>query len=314
LIGRLPADTFDEAKILVNKIISYERTPPYGTWARNVLLIGAKLGGFDDYGVYSAELICQRLINETFQNRDLAIYKLYTLPGGFSNISAVTLNSLVNKGVSIIHITSHANAYHIADYHSRDFLNVSIAARLTNGEKLPFIEAIGPCSTLESYYRTMGAAMEQTVAEIMLKSEKGGAIGWVGAVSYSMTGSVFHLFWKSFFNASTGQQKLGLALMHAKNEGWELFGKNQTPRYRYLQLSSGINLLGDPELSVLTEEVPPPLPHYALYTTIAIIAIIATVVTAAFYRERRKGGKSLEPPVSPVSTFRKPFFPFFTFS
>lgn len=284
-IGRLPADTFDETKVMVDKIINYERAPSYGEWTSTALLIGAKHGP----DVYLAEFV-QKLFEELFQDRDLTVYKLYVLPDGFSNISAVTLSSLINKGVSIIHISAHGNGYQIIDDPSRIhdpnayFLNVSIASSLTNEDKLPFIEAIEVCATLESYYRTIGIGEEQTIPEIMLKSRRGGVISWIGHTSYS-SWHMLSLFWRNFFNASTGQYKPGLALMYAKNEWWELYGKNRT-EIGYPLLVSGLNLLGDPELSVLPfrEEIQP-LQNWGLYLLVVSTAMAVTVITIVFYRK-----------------------------
>ena len=60
-IGRLPADSVDDLRVMVSKIVAYERGPAPGAWQRRINLV-AGLGGFGALADAAIEASAKRLL------------------------------------------------------------------------------------------------------------------------------------------------------------------------------------------------------------------------------------------------------------
>ncbi|MDA1191751.1 MAG: C25 family cysteine peptidase, partial [Candidatus Poribacteria bacterium] len=68
-VGRLPVETEDQARAVVEKIIAYDRAPPNGSWRRQIISVA------DDDTTNSGDFIFKQSLNEISQNHTLLGYQ-----------------------------------------------------------------------------------------------------------------------------------------------------------------------------------------------------------------------------------------------
>lgn len=207
--GRLPVHTIDEATIVVDKIINYERIGSSQTNAfNNVITVAGfwdtedESDGYEDSRfVETVEDIRQHILGETAESnycyKYVGDYKptnwtkapdLYTHPIRGASLPDYMLDSsfdwdgnsdklfnLLNRGASIVLARGHGGN---GKWAKPDFTN-QMSSKLTNGDKLPFIFSI--------YCQTGYLALDD-VTRAMLTNPNGGSIGAIAASERTFSG------------------------------------------------------------------------------------------------------------------------------
>lgn len=224
-IGRLPVKSAAEARIVVDKIIGYERNSTPGEWRRRALFVAD-----DDQPAFEAtsnELI------EGYLPPDYQATRVYL--GAFANPGESTARIIaeVNQGMAIVSYVGHAALDVWAK--ERMFSSADIAS-LHNGSTLPFFVTM---TCLDGYFHH--PQVDCLVEELLLAESKG-AIACFAPTSESLP-SDQDVLAKALFEAlfAGDAPTLGEAIMQAKrslpNNG-----------RGYEDLIQTYTLLGDPAL------------------------------------------------------------------
>jgi hypothetical protein len=237
-VGRIPAQTLDEATRVVNKVIAYETTPPSDptfytkTFAasyfqgdgptddrsyvrtsetiRNFLL-GQ---GFDVQRIYSDD---GSNVNEQDYDDGSALPSELLKANGFAwNGNAADINAAVSDGRFLVYQRDHGSA----DEWSNPVWNVSNFASLTNAGELPVAFSID-CTS--GYYDDDDGIQHH--AERLLLEDGGGAVGVVAASRVSPTGTndnfaigLYDAMFPSFvaYGSGTALTRMGDVMNHGK--------------------------------------------------------------------------------------------------
>jgi hypothetical protein len=226
-IGRLPVKSAAEAKIVVDKIIGYERDPTPGEWRRRVLFVAD-----DDQPAFEAT--SDDLI-EGYLPSDYQATKVYLSAFAKPSESTARIIAEVNQGVAIVSYVGHAALDVWAK--EKTFSSADIAS-LHNGTKLPFFVTM---TCLDGYFHHPQA---DCLAEELLLADGKGAIACFAPTSESLP-SDQDVLAKALFEAlfASDAPTLGEAVMRAKRslpDG----GRG------YEDLIETYTLLGDPALQL----------------------------------------------------------------
>lgn len=212
MIGRFPAKTLNELKIMADKTIQYEQNPLYGDWANNALVSSGTV---------------ESLHTDLEYARDQ-----YLLPGGYNvkelsvldGDNSYNMISELNKGQYILDYAGHG---YIDKW---EIFNAQDVQKLKNDRMLPAIFSLA-CST--AYFDNPNM---DSLAEVFLKS-KNGAIAFFGGSRLVAISSIG--FGLSEAIAGSHIYNLGEITMHAKL----LLLSDSTNMELY-------NLMGDPALDL----------------------------------------------------------------
>lgn len=219
-VGRLPVSTPESARFIVDRLLSYERTPPAGDWYTRAVLAGGVISypeegeGGDvtpkNDGAVIVEEMASRLLPERFE-----CLRLYER-GGISPsecpsdlpLNAQSLCASISPGCSLAFVASHGyrtflyglvwvadpdgngavrRDFDLLELDSNIFIDVNVtnlpglATPLpTNGSKLPFMFA-------EACLSADFSCVPYCVGERLMTIPEGGVIGYLGAsfVAYS---------------------------------------------------------------------------------------------------------------------------------
>jgi uncharacterized repeat protein (TIGR01451 family) len=154
-IGRLPVRTADEAAGIVGKLVR-RATPPSDTWAKTVEIVTDSPGlvPFDKGGDQLASLVPSIL------NTHRIAFNTAPNPTG-SVINAF------NGGSLLMNYVGHGSVEIWSNY----VFDSTMAAALTNGDKLPFVVTM---NCLNGYFHDL---FSESLGEALLKNPSGGAIG-----------------------------------------------------------------------------------------------------------------------------------------
>ncbi len=147
-LGRLPCRNKIEVKIMVNKIINYEKEPANPSWFNTMVVVGGE--SFDDpaYNYLEGEEICDKALSYMTEFDPVKIYASNQGGGGLVPITKDIVNT-VKEGCGFLLFSGFGNPFNWATHWPGDFENWAegISAykfpRLSNKEKLPVCVATG---------------------------------------------------------------------------------------------------------------------------------------------------------------------------
>jgi hypothetical protein len=241
LVGRAPTGDLAQAEAVVDKFLTYERTPPSG-YVKNVLFFAELLWRepLTDSGV-GKDLVAARHFGPGYS----PILRLYESLG---NESRADVRNALNAGPHLVNHGGHA---------SEDVLscgNGSIGrdevSALVNGPYYFILYSIGCWA---------GAFDRDCIGERFVTSPQGGAVAFIGNSRYGW-GSPGNPGWgysetfdSDFYGAilSEGLVQLGAAVAWPKILRIPYARDANVYRWHEYQ----VNLLGDPEMSCHTEEI-----------------------------------------------------------
>ena len=207
-VGRFPASTEEELKIMVDRQLQYERKPVRGSWTDSMLLAGSLMdapnnqGLFDPYKDNAYELVTKV---EDMLPEDIATYKLLDYPrlewGGynrmFDTLNATSFKQHFEAGFSTVLMACHGdingNCTHYAGNSGGNYpywadygvyFNYTTAETIENGMRTPFVY-ISNCDSLNF------TESDDTNMERIMRNKNGGAIGVIGASVTTYRGEYF---------------------------------------------------------------------------------------------------------------------------
>ena len=189
-IGRLSVETTAEAKAVVDKIVAYEQRLPNGAWRRRIISVA------DDEVSNSGDFIFKKSLDEIAKNHTLLGYETVEVfledvidevegrPAEFPNLlpQRVAKNRIIDalgEGAIIAQYAGHGGR--VVWAHEAIFDNASID-RLDETSHTPFMLVL---SCYNGYFDEPG---EPSMAEKLLRKERGGIIGMLSATRLTYAG------------------------------------------------------------------------------------------------------------------------------
>ena len=182
-IGRLSVETVNQADAIVNKIVDYERSPPNGDWRRRIISVA------DDEVSNSGDFIFKKSLDEIAKDHTRLGYetveifleditdKVEAKPEDFPNLHPqrvakdLIIESL-GEGAVLAQYAGHGGR--VVWAHEIIFDNTSVD-QVEETNKIPFMLVL---SCYNGYFDKPG---EPSMAEKLLRKEKGGIIGMLSA-------------------------------------------------------------------------------------------------------------------------------------
>ena len=249
-VGRIPAQTLEEAAAVVAKIKHYENPETYGSWRTRYLFVADDgyngirpvLENRPDLHTQNSDVVAE-LIRQ--QEPAINLRKIYgisytreflngwRLPGARRDLLAA-----LNEGVLIMNYSGHGGEFSLAQ---EEIFTQSDALALRNLDRLPIV-VTATCS-----FGWWDLAKEQSAAESMLLNPDGGAVALMTTVRLVYTDANINILnvglnralnTAMFIRDEQGRpRRIGDALREAKNTNAGLQGNNRK-----------FNLLGDPTM------------------------------------------------------------------
>jgi hypothetical protein len=195
-IGRIPASTHDEAKIVVDKIKKYNQKESFGNWRDVVTFIADDGNVADEYTNTHMEQAedMANFVNKTYpafftDKIYFDTYKRILSAGGekYPDVNAA-INNRVKRGTLVMNYTGHANEKNLAD---ENVLDVAGINSWTNYYRLPiFVTATCEFSRFD--------ANESSAGEYILFNPIGGGVGLFSTTRLVYSGANFVLNSKFF--------------------------------------------------------------------------------------------------------------------
>lgn len=247
-VGRIPANTLDEAKAVVGKIQNYIKPVSLGNW-RNVVTFIAD-DEDDNVHMTQAEDLAN-FVNSSYpafytDKIYLDAYKQVTTSGGekYPEVNTAITNR-VKQGTLVMNYTGHANERVLAE---ENVLNISMIQSWGNFNKLPiFVTATCEFSRFD--------ADETTAGEDILFNPQGGGIGLFSTTRLVYSGANFELNRKFFdyvFARDSQGRTLRLGDVMQKAKAAANTGINQL---NFSLLADPALRLADPTLQVKTSSI-----------------------------------------------------------
>ena len=246
LIGRVPATNSVDVRIFVERAINYETTSEIGPWHKRILMLA---GSDERFHFQTDELIEEDTLNSKYETK--LIYAPptaedeLTLGEGITPVGRQVIDGF-NNGAALVNYIGHGAGGVLASSRMMDLEDPH--KNLTNISQLPFFISM-TCYTGE-FDSPSGC-----LAEELLRSESGGAIGVIGGTSIGLLDGDFLLNQEIFeviFNDKT--RHLGAILAEAKTQ----FLINSPG---FLDLTEVFTLFGDPATRLR-------LPHTQMQVTV----------------------------------------------
>ncbi|HEU4364458.1 MAG TPA: type IX secretion system sortase PorU [Candidatus Krumholzibacteria bacterium] len=245
-LGRLPAESAQEAALVVDKVIGYELDAPRDPWSNEIILVAD-----DELSSFAGQ--CEKewsdqseSITYQFASEYLDVRKVYLTEypplGGVKPLARLEFLDSWNRGALAINYIGHGSSQQMAD--EQVFLGSDVS-QLNNGLRLPVLMAFS--CTIGDFANPAG----KSLSEKLISRAEGGVVATITASTETYPGPNSRLDF-ALFKLMTPRRlgdpdvPLGAALMHAKLQShaeaqFLPFQEENTWKY---------NLLGDPALAL----------------------------------------------------------------
>ena len=242
-VGRLPARTPEEARIMVDKIIEYEERVERGVWQNTVILLAddehvrGRYDGIIDYTSDTDSIATGYLPKKLDQVKVyLTEYPLDAF--GRKPDAKREFIDAFNRGALLINFIGHGR-YDVLTH--EEVFNVASDIRLlSNGRRLPLFFG-ATCSAAHFDH-----PMNESLTERLVRLEGGGLVAAIGPTRLAWNApnvDLNKLFYRQLFRSSGPPERVGKALWMAKLLSW-------------LKANSAkFALIGDPALRLAMPEV-----------------------------------------------------------
>lgn len=265
LVGRLPAGTLAESRLLVQKTMRYEGAEPAefdGTFHRRIVFLAEALfpadweGDCDDFvglvsdGARIADEAYQTAVPDSFRTSTQLLYE--TIPcWQDTNYVPLLLNrqsaiSTINSGTNLLVHIGHGSRDNMAVGGNGDKLVISDVDGLTNGNKAGFLYSIN-CNS--------GAVNFDCIGEHFLENDasqgSGGAVGLIAATELDYPG-ISHSHLAYFLTGFANKERVGDTHLHGLRDLFAAGAATGDNNVRWTIYS--LVLLADPTLRLWTKE------------------------------------------------------------
>jgi hypothetical protein len=247
-VGRAPVSNRSEAAIFVDKVLAYEGVYGMpGDYHLEMMFAGEILWG--DPGKpsdpdYTDGGVAKDLVRTSYVPDRFSVHRMYESLGNLNHTAVV---DLLNQGMNMINILGHGQYHSISI--AEDALIEGDFQSLSNGPRYGILYSVTCLSG--------GFDQGESIGEVWVLSPGGGGF-FVGNSRYGWNCPGFpgegpsDYYDQSFFESVfvTGFTNLGKAHADAKHE---FVGESKSDPYM-LYIMYGLNLLGDPETRIWTDE------------------------------------------------------------
>ncbi len=169
LIGRMPANSEDEAMTMVEKTMTYETNPPPGDWLQRIVFVADNADQAGDFAQLS-NLVADNLVPDIY-----SVEKLY-LGVNYTNIIELraAIKEAYDRGALIFNYVGHAT---IPWWAAEVLFSTQTIPQLENGERTPVNL---PMTCLDGYFHAAGLS---SLGESIVRASGRGAVA-----SWSATG------------------------------------------------------------------------------------------------------------------------------
>jgi|GEM_PF-1481685 len=257
--GRLPISSETNLAAIVNKIISYEKDAQSSDFAEKMLLSGHTLWNPGDAEA-KTEYMYEKWIRPWWDGTRYRFYSSGTdFPGGSSyELSTEHMNDQLANGYNFLHMATHGGEdvwkmETLPWYYSSDALSTTNSATLTN---------ILTTACMTNAFDK--ATPDPCLSEAFLRNPDGGAVSYIGSSREGFGAPWYYwdhgtsllydrMFYQFLFTGDSYgyPQNIGAVHTHMK-ENWIGYCDDYWEGFRWLQFS--INLMGDPEMCLYTED------------------------------------------------------------
>ncbi len=249
-VGRVSVETPEEAQVVISKILRYEKNPPLSGFCNKLYVVDNCPPMPCAYGPGIIRDILRPLLPN-------AVIDSYAKT---SDYYPSMMKEKIDAGYNMTFHISHGNfnRWKFFGFSSFNTFSISSALSCTNGEKTGVICTV---SCLTNRY------IEYTLSEAFMRNPNGGYMAYVGNSGYGwawceypppegkwLSHGYCRAFYETLYGLAPSNPRIGAALAAAKiDQARFTVGDGQECKaYRHLQY--GINLLGDPELPVWTQD------------------------------------------------------------
>ncbi len=262
-LGRLPVNSSGEAGIVIDKIIAYETTAPYGEWRnRSTFVADDGLTSTRDDGsihTFQAEAVAQNYTPAEMQKKKIYLIEYPTVNSASGRRKPAVNTAIIdaiNAGTLLLNYTGHGNPQLWA--HEAVFTREGSVTQLRNASEL-FLLIAATCD-----FARYDDPSEVSTGELLLTVASGGAIGVITATRAVYSSDNFQ-----FNNAFTTElfkrdslgvpPRIGDALRSTKQIHYDLndlkyhlFG-DPTVRLNLPRYSAGVDSLNGSPLTMMTQ-------------------------------------------------------------
>lgn len=278
-IGRLSADTSQEAMLLVEKIIKYEQTPPAQSSFYSNISVAAYFqdnnpqDGYEDRRfVLTSEEIRDYLLPKSFDVQRIYYTHHDVNPTNYNDGyyangeplppellkpgfpwdgNHIDISAAINAGTLLLNHRDHGFTYGWGD----PYYDITHIASLSNNDLLPIVFSINCCSG------QFDTDENESFCEAFVRHETGGAVGVIGAsrVSYSgyndyLCRGFYDAIWPDFdpaFGSTNPLYSLGQVLNYGKTYMSNTWGSGST--YERITFEM-FHYFGDPTMELWTAQ------------------------------------------------------------
>lgn len=220
-IGRLPVQTAQQARAVVDKIITYETSPPPGIWRTIVTMVGddelVRGGkGNETFHIFDAESIAENYIPDHLNLRKIYLteyrgVRTAEISGVRKPDAQEDLLKQLNDGTLIVNFVGHGNPQQWA--HEKVFVQTEDYVKVQNGMRLPFFVA-ATCN-----FGEFDNPLSQSFTEDLINAEGRGAIALLTSsrVVYASSNARFNKqYYRELFRDNLDMRTVGEALQFAR--------------------------------------------------------------------------------------------------
>ncbi len=264
-VGRAPVESTAEVDNFVEKTLFYEKNSSTN-FQLDMLFMAEKLDANTDGG------ISKNVISSTYVPSRFTITKLYET---LSNLSKTSALAQMNAGKGIINHAGHCN-WNVMSIGPSSLVRSDVDS-LTNKYEQGILYTIGCITT----------AFERNdcIAEHFVKNTNGGTVAFVGNSRYGWyspgfpTGGTSNRFDQEFFNQLLQKDVYHIGETLAESKVKYVPSSQSANVYRWIQYA--LNLLGDPELPIWTDQPKALDVTHPMNTYVGVQTLVITVKDGA---------------------------------
>jgi len=233
-IGRLPVNTLEEARVVIEKILRYERAAA-GDWTRRIMFVADNADQAGPFDLFS-DVVADEHLPPEFEPEKIYLNVTHLNP----DEARQAIRDGIDQGRLIVNYVGHSG---IQLWAAERLLEVSDRrndlSELTNADRWPMVLSL---SSVDGFFHFPGVP---ALSEAFLRAKDKGAIGWWGGAGLGLSAG-HHLMDVGFFDAvfRDGLNEIGVA---AARGYMELH--SQTESFDFL-INTYV-LFGDPALRLL---------------------------------------------------------------